>query len=141
MITLIENDISLEEYLTLREKVGWKKLTDKQAAHALANCLYKVKAVDADGQVVGMGRVVGDRAVVCYIQDLIVIPQVQAQGIGSQIIQKLKAYVESLREEESTMMLCLMCAKGREPFYEKHGFMQRPTDALGPGMIQYLTEK
>ena len=60
MITLIENDISLEEYLTLREKVGWKKLTDKQAAHALANCLYKVKAVDADGQVVGMGRVVGD---------------------------------------------------------------------------------
>ena len=81
------------------------------------------------------------RCVVCYIQDLIVIPQVQAQGIGSQIIQKLKAYVESLREEESTMMLCLMCAKGREPFYEKHGFMQRPTDALGPGMIQYLTEK
>ena len=67
MITLIENDISLEEYLTLREKVGWKKLTDKQAAHALANCLYKVKAVDADGQVVGMGRVVGDGAVVCYI--------------------------------------------------------------------------
>ena len=124
MITLIENDISLEEYLTLREKVGWKKLTDKQAAHALANCLYKVKAVDADGQVVGMGRVVGDGAVVCYIQDLIVIPQVQAQGIGSQIIQKLKAYVESLREEESTMMLCLMCAKGREPFYEKHGFMR-----------------
>ena len=135
MITLIENDISLEEYLTLREKVGWKKLTDKQAAHALANCLYKVKAVDADGQVVGMGRVVGDGGVVCYFRE------VQAQGIGSQIIQKLKAYVESLREEGSTMMLCLMCAKGREPFYEKHGFMQRPTDALGPGMIQYLTEK
>ena len=88
MITLIENDISLEEYLTLREKVGWKKLTDKQAAHALANCLYKVKAVDADGQVVGMGRVVGDGAVVCYIQDLIVIPQVQAQGIGSGISTK-----------------------------------------------------
>ena len=141
MVTLIENDISLEEYLTLREKVGWKKLTDKQATHALANCLYKVKAVDADGQVIGMGRVVGDGAVVCYIQDLIVVPQVQTQGIGSQIIQKLMTYVESLREEGSTMMLCLMCAKGREPFYEKHGFLARPTDALGPGMIQYLTDK
>ena len=67
MITLIENDISLEEYLTLREKVGWKKLTDKQAVHALANCLYKVKAVDADGQVVGMVRVVGDGAVIFRI--------------------------------------------------------------------------
>ncbi len=141
MITLVENEISLEEYLTLREKVGWKKLTDKQATQALANCLYKVKAVDEDGQVVGMGRVVGDGAVVCYIQDLIVIPKVQKLGIGSMIIQKLKAYVESVREEGSTMMLCLMCAKGREPFYEKHGFIQRPTDTLGPGMIQYLTEK
>lgn len=141
MITLVENEISLEEYLTLREKVGWKKLTDKQATQALANCLYKVKAVDEDGQVVGMGRVVGDGAVVCYIQDLIVIPKVQKLGIGSMIIQKLKAYVEAVREEGSTMMLCLMCAKGREPFYEKHGFIQRPTDTLGPGMIQYLTEK
>ncbi len=140
MITLVENEISLEEYLTLREKVGWKKLTDKQATQALANCLYKVKAVDEDGQVVGMGRVVGDGAVVCYIQDLIVIPKVQKLGIGSMIIQKLKAYVEAVREEGSTMMLCLMCAKGREPFYEKHGFIQRPTDTLGPGMIQYLTE-
>lgn len=141
MITLVENEISLEEYLTLREKVGWKKLTDKQATQALANCLYKVKAVDEDGQVVGMGRVVGDGAVVCYIQDLIVIPQVQKRGIGSMLIQKLKAYVEAIREEGSIMMLCLMCAKGREPFYEKHGFIQRPTDTLGPGMIQYLTEK
>ena len=42
MITLIENDISLEEYLTLREKVGWKKLTDKQAAHALALSLIHI---------------------------------------------------------------------------------------------------
>lgn len=141
MITLVENEISLEEYLTLREKVGWKKLTDKQATQALANCLYKVKAVDEDGQVVGMGRVVGDGAVVCYIQDLIVIPKVQKRGIGSMLIQKLKAYVEAIREEGSIMMLCLMCAKGREPFYEKHGFIQRPTDTLGPGMIQYLTEK
>lgn len=141
MITLVENEISLEEYLTLREKVGWKKLTDKQATQALANCLYKIKAVDEDGQVVGMGRVVGDGAVVCYIQDLIVIPQVQKRGIGSMLIQKLKAYVEAIREEGSIMMLCLMCAKGREPFYEKHGFIQRPTDTLGPGMIQYLTEK
>ena len=31
MITLIENEISREEYLSLREQVGWKKLTDRQA--------------------------------------------------------------------------------------------------------------
>ena len=36
------------------------------------------------------------------------------------------------------MMLCLMCAKGREEFYTKHGFIARPTSELGPGMIQYI---
>jgi hypothetical protein len=33
-----------------------------------------------------------------------------------------------------------MCAKGREEFYLKHGFMARPTDALGPGMITYISK-
>ena len=29
-------------------------------------------------------------------------------------------------------------AKGREKFYKKHGFIARPTESLGPGMIQYI---
>lgn len=36
------------------------------------------------------------------------------------------------------MMLCLMCAKGREKFYLDHGFTARPTEKLGPGMITYI---
>ena len=87
---------------------------------------------------VGMGRIVGDGAVICYIQDLIVIPEYQHKGVGSLVIKALIKYVESLQETGSQMMLCLMCAKGRESFYEKHGFIARPTSNLGPGMIQYL---
>ena len=29
-------------------------------------------------------------------------------------------------------------AKGREKFYKKHGFIARPTESVGPGMIQYI---
>mgnify|MGYP006868561234 FL=1 len=47
-------------------------------------------------------------------------------------------HVKSLTYENSRMMLCLMCAKGREEFYTKHGFIARPTSELGPGMIQYI---
>lgn len=54
------------------------------------------------------------------------------------VLKDLIHYVETLCIGESQMMLCLMCAKGREKFYEKHGFIARPTDNLGPGMIQYL---
>lgn len=137
-VTLVENDITVLEYLMLREKVHWRKLTEHQAELALKNCLYNLKAVDADGNVLGMGRVVGDGAVICYIQDLIVVPEAQKQGIGSAIINGLKEYVVSIQEPGSTMMLCLMCAKGREHFYEEHGFVARPTETLGPGMIQLL---
>ena len=78
VVSLIENDITVEEYLYLRDKVNWKKLSSAQAAKALANCLYVVKAVDESGNLIGMGRVVGDGAVICYIQDLIVVPEAQA---------------------------------------------------------------
>lgn len=138
MISLVENDITIEEYKYLRDKVGWNKLSEKQSVSAIANSLFQVKAVDEQGNVIGMGRIVGDGAVICYIQDLIVVPEAQGSGVGSLIIDRLIRYVKSIKEEGTTMMLCLMCAKGREPFYEKHNFIARPTDNLGPGMIQYI---
>ena len=42
-----------------------------------------------------MGRLVGDGAVICYIQDLIVVPNIQAHGIGSMLIERLIAYAAS----------------------------------------------
>ena len=138
MITLAENEITKEEYLEIRKKVGWKKLSDDQAEKALKNCLFNVKAIDENGEMIGMGRIVGDGAVICYIQDLIVIPNAQGKGVGTLIINRLKKFVEDIREEDTWMMLCLMCAKGREAFYVKNGFMKRPTENLGPGMIMYM---
>lgn len=138
MITLVENNISVEEYLYLRKQVSWVSLDYNQAQLALGNSLFVVKAVNQEGRPVGMGRIVGDGAVICYIQDLIVIPPVQGRGIGSMLIKRLKEYAMSLKQDNTTMMLCLMCAKGREKFYEKHDFISRPNERLGPGMIQYL---
>ena len=87
-----------------------------------------------------MGRVVGDMAVISYIQDLIIIPEYQSKHIGSMLIEHIIAYVKGITQEDTRMMLCLMCAKGREIFYEKHGFIARPTPELGPGMIQYILQ-
>lgn len=131
------NEISVNEYLAIREKVKWKKLLPKQAELALANSLHVV-GVYEENELIAMGRVVGDGAVICYIQDLIVVPEYQGMKIGSVVLENLISFVEGLRSEHSEMMLCLMCAKGREGFYESHGFIPRPTENLGPGMIQYL---
>lgn len=139
MIELRENDLCVEDYLAIRAQVGWKTLSKSQAKKALNHSLFVLSAYEG-GELVGMGRIVGDGAVICYVQDLIVIPRVQGNHIGSMILEHLKAYVSSLRMEHTEMMFCLMCAKGRERFYEKHGFFGRPTDNLGPGMMQYITD-
>ena len=137
MIRIVEDIKDVDIYLSLRDKVNWIKLTRKQAQTALDNSVKVFTVLDGD-KPIGMGRVVGDKAVISYIQDLIIIPEYQSRHIGSMLIEHIIEYVKSLTFDNSRMMLCLMCAKGREEFYEKHNFVARPTDALGPGMIQYI---
>jgi GNAT superfamily N-acetyltransferase len=137
MLEIKENQLDIDTYMNLRKQVGWKMLSEKQAQMALDNCLFNVVAY-LDGKPVGMGRIVGDGAVVCYVQDLVILPAVQGRGIGSKVLGRLVEYVDSITQEGTEMMLCLMCAKGREGFYKLHGFMARPTPNLGPGMIQYI---
>ena len=137
MITIKKDTITIQEYLQIRSEVGWLKLEEDQAGKALQHSLLTIGAYDGE-RLAGMGRLVGDGAVICYVQDLIVVPSYQHMGVGSKVLDTLIEYVETLRKEGTQMMLCLMCAKGRESFYEEHGFMARPTEGLGPGMIQYL---
>ncbi len=137
MIDIRENVIDVNTYQMLRASVNWKELSHSQAEKALNNSIYTVCAY-VDNTPVGMGRIVGDSAVVCYIQDLIVLPEYQSMHIGNTLLEKLINYVDSIKINNSEIMLCLMCAKGREEFYKKYGFISRPTDNLGPGMIQYL---
>ena len=78
-----------------------------------------------------MGRIVGDGAVICYIQDLIVIPEYQGQGIGQMIIESLINYVEEIQLPGTRIMLDLMCAVGRENFYKKFGFYSKTNRQAG----------
>lgn len=134
---LIDNRLDTDTYLKLRKAVHWKMLTKEQAEKAIQGSLFTVVAFD-DGQPVGMGRIVGDGAVICYIQDLIVIPDYQGSGVGQQIMEYLIDYVKKLQLPDTEIMLDLMCAVGREEFYKKYGFIARPTEKLGPGMIMYI---
>ena len=137
MVQLVEDQLDIDTYMELREAVHFRKLSRDQARRGLDNSLYTLVAYK-DVKAVGMGRIVGVGAIICYVQDLIIRPEVQGEGIGGLILESLKSFVINTGFEGTTMMFDLMCAKGREPFYKKHGFIARPTDDLGPGMIQYL---
>lgn len=137
MVQLVEDQLDIDTYMELREAVHFPKLSRDQARRGLDNSLYTLVAFK-DGKAVGMGRIVGDGAIICYVQDLIIRPEVQGEGIGGLILESLRSFVVNIGFPGTTMMFDLMCARGREPFDKKHGFIARPTESLGPGMIQYL---
>jgi GNAT superfamily N-acetyltransferase len=93
MVTeLIEGAPSLEEALPLYESVGWTAYTrePERLARALANSTYVVTARDGD-RLVGLARVLSDDARIWYLQDLLVDPQVQGQGLGRRLLAACRA--------------------------------------------------
>jgi GNAT superfamily N-acetyltransferase len=129
--TLLEELPDPATYNRLRKAVGWGGYGEALIAEALPCSLYCVCA-HMDGRIVGMARVIGDGGLVYYIQDVIVEPGLQGQGLGTQLMERVMAYLCSHAEESA--IIGLMAAVGREPFYERYGFTQRPNSRLGAGM-------
>ncbi len=120
MHRLIERVPTIEEYTRLCRAVGWGEVMNFEAAKlALPRSLHAV-VVKADGEVVGMGRVVGDGAIFFYIQDVAVLPKCQGQGIGNDILTALVKWVEAHAPDKS--FLGLFAIKETVPFYERFGF-------------------
>ena len=131
---IYENKLTAQEFVYLTEAVGWGSPNLKQIEIALKNTIYSISA-ETDGKIIGMGRIIGDGARMFYIQDVIIHPDYQGMGIGTQIMEKLIAYIEKLPFSECNIMVGLMSAKGKECFYEKFGFRKRPNDFQGNGMM------
>ena len=125
----------MEEYNVLREAVGWGSIDKKMAEISLSNSLCHVTARDR-GELIAMGRVVGDGAVYFYIQDVIVLPNYQDQGVGQLIMQKVELYLGSVTKPGST--IGLLAAKGKESFYTHYGYKERTGNPLGRGMCKFI---
>ena len=124
-----------DDFVNLRSKVGWGDLDLKLASKSLANSLFHITVYE-NSQLIGMGRVVGDGAMYFYIQDVVVDPQYQKQGIGSLIMEHIESYLTSAAYEGST--IGLFSAKGKEDFYSKYHYLLRPSDSLGHGMCKFI---
>jgi GNAT superfamily N-acetyltransferase len=130
-IHVMERIPTPEEYEQLRQAVGWRLHDLEDARRGLPGTLFAVCAY-ADGILAGMARVIGDGALVYYIQDVIVLPAFQGMGIGSRLMDKVMEYIEAHASHNA--VVGLMAAKGVEPFYLTYGFASRPNDTLGAGM-------
>ena len=90
MIKIIkETSISIDDVLPLYQAVGWTNYTDQplMLEQALSHSLATYLALDGDA-VVGLVRLVGDGFSSVFVQDLIVLPSYQRQGIGSALMKE-----------------------------------------------------
>ena len=132
------HEISIEDYNDLRASVDFIRILPKRARTALDNSLYILVAMDGDSPV-GMARVVGDGGYVYFICDVIVRPSYQSKGLGRQIIENVLDWTGKQVEEGETIMVNLMSAMGKAPFYQKLGFHRRPFGNHGSGMSQWIS--
>ena len=130
--------ISIEDYNDLRASVDFITIREKRVRIALENSLYTLIALD-DGKPVGMARVVGDGGYVYFICDVIVRPAYQSRGLGRRIIEQVLQWLEDQVDEGETIMVNLMSAMNKEPFYEKLGFHKRPFGNHGSGMSRWIS--
>lgn len=133
----LADSISVSDYNDLRASVDFITINDHRAHTALENALYKVIAYDGE-KPVGMTRVVGDGGYVYFICDVIVRPEYQSKGLGRRLIENTLGWLESQVDEGETIMVNLMSAMGKEPFYEKLGFHTRPFGNHGSGMSRWI---
>jgi GNAT superfamily N-acetyltransferase len=123
----------MDQFWKLFQTTGWNdkyQLSPEEYMFALHSSWYMLGAYDGE-QLVGFGRLVSDGVVHSMIYDLIVLPEYQWRGIAGEILERLIKRCK----EEGIRDIQLFCAHGKRKFYEKRGFVARPSDA--PGM-QYV---
>lgn len=127
---ILEENITVEEFLEVIESVGFKTYSKEQVEKALKNTMYMVKAI-INNKVVGIGRVVGDYSIVCCLSDICVRPEYQGKGIGLKIVNRLREMIEAGVKEGEKMQIELTPTAGNEEFYKKAGFKYKPDKITG----------
>ena len=138
MITIRKQEIvKLEDVLHLYQAVGWTNYTNQpqMLKQALSQSLVIYLALDGDA-VVGLIRLVGDGFSSVFVQDLIVLPSYQRQGIGRSLMK------EALEDYKDAYQVQLVTDQTERTlgFYRSMGFETLSTyDCIG--MIWVNREK
>lgn len=132
---IIDDSLSVDEYKTIIDSVGWKKASNRLLRISLENSVT-VKYVLND-KTVGMARLVTDGGYAGLIMDVIVMPEYQGMGIGTKMINRLLQRVNDRLEPGEEVMLQLLAAPGKVDFYKKFGFKVKLTTAEA-GMYMWM---
>ena len=114
-----ETSVSTDDVLHLYQAVGWTNYTHQpeMLEQALSHSLVIYVALDGDA-VVGLIRLVGDGFSSIFVQDLIVLPSYQRQGIGRSL---MKEALEDYKDAYQVQLVTEQTERTLE-FYRSMGF-------------------
>jgi ribosomal protein S18 acetylase RimI-like enzyme len=118
----------VEEYLTLRVAAGLSAMSVAGAATGLPASWCSV-CVRADGELIGMGRVVGDGGLFLFVVDIAVAPAWQGRGWGQRIMAALMEQVHA--RAPARTMVALIANGTAFRLYQRFGFEQVAPAAHG----------
>ena len=114
-----ERSVSIDDVLHLYQAVGWTNYTNQpqMLEQALSHSLATYLARDGE-EIVGLVRLVGDGFSSVFVQDLIVLPSYQRQGIGSNLMK------EALADYKDAYQIQLVTERTEKTlgFYRSLGF-------------------
>ena len=134
---LFTDKLSVEDYLRLREEVGWKSIAPEQAQAGLDNA-YAVIAAVSGGETVGFARLLWDGGYVAYLAEVYVMEECRHQGLAKVMVENLIEKLRAEKKEGWEIKIHLLANLGRESFYEPFGFKSRPNEHDGAAMDMWL---
>ncbi|MDO4918825.1 GNAT family N-acetyltransferase [Kocuria sp.] len=128
--TLLDGPPTVAEYLTLRRDTGLSPKTEEQARAGIHGAWAAVRVVrEASGEVVGMGRVIGDGGWYFHVIDMAVLPGHQGQGLGGAVLEHLLDRIRTHAPADA--YVSLMADTPGQPLYARHGFEDRAPRTIG----------
>lgn len=95
----MKNSIIIKEYtmyneneiVSIYQAVGWTNYTRHPAMLRKAfDKSLKILGVYDKDKLIGIIRIVGDGASILYIQDILIVPEYQHQGVGTLLLHKIQ---------------------------------------------------
>lgn len=116
MIYKFNEKVSAKALADLREAVGWSRM-EKEYSDPLMTSYYHI-AVYEGIKLIGYIDSISNGVTDAYIQDLMVCPDHQGRGIGTDLMNKMIEYLTG----KHIYMISVVYDECLKPFYERFGF-------------------
>lgn len=122
--------ISDAEILSLYNSVGWTSYTNNPELlfQAIRSSSFVVSAWSEDDKLIGLARTISDDATICYLQDILVHPDLQGTGVGRALFQQVKERYNHVRQT----VLITDDEPQQRAFYQSMGLTEGSDFGAGP---------